>query len=221
MHNIGTLKIVFHCFFLTFCINLAEGQSSKLLKKDGTYSIPLDIGSGFVADGIQFFELKGVKFLALGYRLSRKINIYSYSSRKLEKEIQFKMEGADGVGAEIPAFYIEDFDNIYVYSYWERTIFLLNEKGQVKDKFAIPEKLNHLIVEPNVMCPMIKVGDMLYMSGVATSTDLSEKSLLEVDFKSKKATTIGVVPYALKEWNFHRKNWLKFDYVNDKNFGSL
>lgn len=199
-------------------LNSLFGQEDPPLKLVGSYSLPLDLGTGFVADCIQHFDVGGTTYLALSYRTSRKINIYNYNSRKLEKSIQFKKEGPDGVGSDIAAFYIDDFDNIYIYSYWERTIYLTNSMTKVKDKYNIPNDVNLPIIEPHIMCPMLKVKDMIYMSGVFNGTEKAERPLLEINFKNKKTKALGYPPYATNKWNFYRKNWPKFDYVSGKDF---
>jgi uncharacterized protein DUF4221 len=203
------------------CLHHCLGQVYPVLIKNGTFSIPLDFATGFTSDCIQVFDINGVKYLAFGYRKDRKINIYDYTKRKLIKVIKYKLEGPDGVGSDIPAFFIENFDSIYIYSYWEKTIYLTSAEGEIKDKFKIPDSEKYPIIEPGTMCPLIKAGNFLYLSGIligASHSTIVDKPLLEIDFEKHKIRTVGFSPYITKMWNYYRKNGAKYDYVTGKNF---
>ena len=202
--------------YLHHCLS----QVHPVLIKNGTFSIPLDFGTGFTSDCIQVFNYNGIKYLALGYRKDRKINIYDYTKRKLIKVIKYKLEGPNGVGSDIPTFFIENFDTIYIYSYWEKTIYLTNADGEINDKFKIPDNEHYPIIEPGTMCPLIKVGKLLYLSGLLIGpfhSTIVDKPLLEIDFEKRKIRAVGVSPYITKRWNYYRKNGAKYDFVSDNN----
>lgn len=219
IYNSLKVKFLVCLSLLIINLNIISGQSNAPLKKIDSYSIPLDLNYGFVADAIQYFTLKEVTYLALSYRNSRTINVYNFTSKKLDRTIELDKEGSNGIGSEIASFYIEDFDNIYVYSYWERTIFLVTSKSKIKDKYKIPDGTNFPIIEPHVMCPMLKVKNFLYLTGVfVNSASKTENPLLKIDFKNKTTKSLGTPPFVTRKWNFYRKNWPKFDYVAGKDF---
>ncbi len=205
-------------FFLFHISGVILGQES-VLKKAGSYSIPLDVNTGFIADCIQVFSDGGKEYLALGYRLERKINIYDSQGRKLLKTIHFEMEGPNGVGTEIPAFYMENLETVFIYSYWQRTIYISDLEGNILDKIKIPDNQNYPIIEPGSMCPIVKLKGHLYLSGRIGSPGISTRihPFVAIELASKKARLLGKCPEATQSWNFYHKNAAKYDFIFQKN----
>ena len=210
-------------FLLVYLVLSLSGIYCQQLKIKGKFQIRLPANCGFRFDASQLFydDKSNETYLCLLYRDTRTINCYNFETGELKKTITFMAEGPNGIGYEAAAFYIDNFENIFLYSYWEHSIFLTNEKGEIRDRIQLPNESGDLpMVEPGNLSPLIKVGDELFLTGRLTSYTGKpvRQPILALNAKTKKITSIGISPFNLGSGNFDMKDFGHFDYAPDKGY---
>lgn len=210
--------------FLLVCFtSILSGIYCQQLKITGEFQIGLPENCGFRFDASQLYQddESDKTYLCLLYRDTRTINCYNFQTRELEKTITFLAEGPNGIGYEAAAFYIDSFENIFLYSYWEHSIFITNEKGGIKDRIQLPNESEDLpMFEPGNLSPLFKIGDELFLTGRLTSYTGKpvRQPILALNTKTKKIISIGISPFNLGSGNFDMKDFGHFDYAADKGY---
>lgn len=196
-------------------------QANKNLILKSQFSLPLDSLSGFNANDIQIFEIKGQKKIGLLYRSRNAINIYSFDEKKLEETINFETEGPNGINSLTGFLWISP-EEIYVYSYWGRTVYRVNNQSQVLATFQFEEfdkAIKYPVLEPNSLRPMVLRGNQIFIAGHMYQTlpkDQIGTPFVKVNLESKSSELIGKYPDKVFQGKWRIKAQTYFDYLKEK-----
>lgn len=186
------------------------------------YAIPLDSLTGFESECIQYLQNTTREQLLLFYKRDNKINFYDFKEKKLIKTISFSKEGPNGVGTSISGFRWISDDEIYLSSYWERKIYLVDAAGNVKKKFDIKDDgfLKFPVVDPNNNRPIIKAGNNLILAGTLYKTlpkNKIGKPFVALNLKEGTSKLVGKYPEKIFEGDWDIKDETFFDFDESSN----
>ncbi|MEN0050674.1 MAG: DUF4221 family protein, partial [Bacteroidota bacterium] len=215
-------KLIGLYILVNFFIFSIYGQAVSV-SSNGDYSLPLDNQTGFEADFMQLFTDNEDTYLSLGYRYSRKINIYDFKAAKLVKSITFEREGPNGIGGEMGGYYIESFNEIYVYSYWERRLNVFNESLEIIDKTTLSRSTTMPIVECSFLSSIVKKDTNLYFTGTLENHFLHDnhRPVVKLSTNSKSFELVGRSPAKTYEGNFLFKHRCRILHNQDDNIFAL
>jgi hypothetical protein len=181
------------------------------------YSIPLDSLTGFESECIQYLKNTSGEQLLLFYKRANKINFYDFKEKKLIKTVSFAKEGPNGVGTSISGFRWVSDREIYLSSYWERRIYLVDVEGNVKKKFDIKDdgSLKFPVIDPNNNRPIIKAENDLILAGTLYKTlprNKIGKPFVSLNLKGGTSKLVGKYPEKIFEGDWDIKDETFFDF---------
>ena len=222
MKSICNLVFIFFLLSLVSCQNDNKyGEGVHLLFEElfdvNHYSIPLDTSTGFESDCIQYVEKEDKPELMLFYKKNNAIHIYDFEANKFIKSTKFQPEGPDGVGTNITGFRFEKNDEIYLYSYWDKKVYVVDEFGKLKEKYEINDNgsLKYPVLSPNNNRPILKKGNKLFFAGTLYKTLKKEEigsPFVALDLEKKSHTLLGKYPEKTFEGDWDNKCETFFDY---------
>lgn len=195
--------------------------SAQDFVKTGSHKLPLPQNCGFFYDGVQVLDWESHEAVALLYRETRTICIYDLIKKNLLKCLQYDAEGPNGVGYEVAGFWIESPEEIYLYSYWEFSIFKVNSSGEVKAKWKLPvDAINIPIIELGTSTPLLKLGDEIVMSGSIFSLEGKpvKAPFVNLNVNNGSIRCSGVTPENMLENYYGQGSILHYAYAEDKNY---
>lgn len=227
------MKIVLSVFLFIFSIFLCSCQlesnhiDTNFINNDlfttQQYSIPLDSLTGFESECIQYSKNTSGKQLLFFYKNGNKINFYDFEEKKLIKTVSFAKEGPNGVGTSISGFRWISNSEIYLSSYWEHRIYLVDAKGNVKKKFDIKDdgSLKFPIIDPNNNRPIIKAGNNLILAGTLYKTlprNKVGKPFVALNLKEGTSKLVGKYPEKIfkGDWDIKDETFFDFDELSNK-----
>ena len=205
-------------FFLMTASPIVYAQK---LSKSSTVKLRLPEHCGFFYDGVQVLDWNRKVTVALLYREIRMICLFNLENGEIVQCLKYDAEGPDGVGYEISGFWVESPDEIYLYSYWEFTLFKVNANGKVLNKWKLPiEKTNLPIIELGTSTPLLKFDNDLIMSGSVFSIagDPVKNPIVHLDITTGNIRCTGLVPLDMQKNYYSLGSILHYDYAEDKNY---
>ncbi len=126
-------------------------------------------------------------YLVLLDKKNNRLLFYNWATQKLYKTISLEREGPNGVGGAL-SFHFQSWDSIYVLASYHYRLSLIDTTAKVKRKYRLlksdmkldegrvarPQGDYSALPSSNYMNPLIKVGSLIYLTGVP---DLNINSL--------------------------------------------
>lgn len=204
--------------------NVAEKKQFIELAINSEYRIPLDDSTGFKASSIQFIEgLNGANnILILQYRDNNCINLYEYDEKKLVKKIIFEKEGPNGVGNSLNGAFWVSSTEIYLYSYWERRLYMVDENARVLKMLQLDkENVVYPVLEPGTNRPIIKLRDNnLLLAGYLFKTlpkEVIGKPFVKANIDDGTLSLVGTYPDKIFQGDWSMKAQTYYDYIPSSN----
>lgn len=151
-------------------VNRTDGYSLKVITDK---CMALDSETTQDMECLQLFYEDSCLMFSFTNEYDNSIVLYNYNTGKHVRKIKFDKEGANGIGSLFAYLYINR-DSIYLYNRTTALLFLMNEKGIVKQKkeIHVNRKLEgeSIFVAPDLFprtnSPMRKIGHELLLSGL-------------------------------------------------------
>jgi hypothetical protein bfra3_15608 len=189
----------------------------------GKKEVPADDETSVLSNYIQFVDTKKMPntFAALN-EYSNSIYYYDYDSLKIRTVVHYEKEGANGVGL-IQGFCYLNPDSIFVFCENMQTVYLTNEKAQVKWRKLIPAQA---IGGPDFMpalpylqttSPLKYVDNKLVMQGGNTETlyETATNSPITSIYDIEKDTVFFANNYPEQYYKYNWGDWAyKFPYYD-------
>jgi hypothetical protein len=137
------------------------------LKKYEQYTIPIDSSTLPQTKALFSFVENSKNFI--GYLNKNEILIFNLENRRLTKRILLEKEGVNGLGI-VRGFWYLNKDSIFITSSGNKNIFLINDSGEVINKYAYAKTYNNettgvtFYSRSNINTPLIKIGSKLYLT---------------------------------------------------------
>lgn len=157
-------KVIFILFlFILFSScsqSVKEINNGELQLEGGYLEIPIDNQTPNVSMGMSYKD--GLLFnINWAYN---QIQIYNLEKRKPVKNLNFEIEGDQGVG-QLFGFHVHNLDSIFLFGQMEPFTYLIDTSGRVKQKYRyqIPDGYSSAFVHPAyfISPPVIKNGEMV------------------------------------------------------------
>lgn len=217
------IVILFSCLFSGGCSNEpspSENRKGKTsLKLVGEYTLPLDDSTGFMATSLQYLakDNTGQSLLILQYKKDNKVIVYDPESKAFQNKIVFEEEGPNGVGSSLNGVLWISSEEIYLYSYWERRIYKVNEKAQVLKMVQFDDKNVMLpVLEPKTLRPILKIGNNILLTGYLFTTlpkGKIGKPFIEVNLDNDSFSLLGEYPEKIFSGAWSIKAQTYYDYI--------
>lgn len=172
----NTLYISFLVLFVSLFFACSKKDNKKkvnsaLLEKY-KIKIPLDNKTSFWHYSLHISKYKNKNILSFYNHFDNSVKVTEFSKQKILKQSEIKLhhEGENGLGeiSQITSHLYLNKDSIYIYNPMSGRLFLINEKSNVVEKYDIVnyDNINDDVPypEPNVMSPMLKIGNKIYFS---------------------------------------------------------
>jgi hypothetical protein len=223
---LSTFLFVFSIFFYS-CQSENNQVNNNFINNDlfftQHYSIRLDSLTGFESECIQYVRNSSVEQLLFFYKRSNKINFYDFKEKKLIKTVSFAKEGPNGVGTSISGFRWISDSEIYLSSYWEHRIYVVDVEGNVKKKLDIKDdgSLKFPVIDPNNNRPIVKAGNDLILAGTLYKTlprNKIGKPFVVLNLKDGKSKLVGQYPEKIfkGDWDIKDETFFDFDELSRK-----
>ena len=205
----------------------ATNSNQVTLNIINQHSLELDsVTSSFTYD-IQSVRYEGKNCIAIINQLVNRIQIYDFESGLMIKNIDYDLEGDNGVGQAPRAFYIQNKDSIYIYEMWSSVVSLLNQNSKVISRFDLaPNGKNTGYSSPkgSTQSPLKIIDGKIYMAGIILpweNFELNENQFIQVDLKSRNLNYIVKRPekYNMHNWGNKLMFYMNYTYnPNSKEF---
>tara|TARA_R110000796_G_scaffold231631_2_gene349598 strand:- start:28733 stop:29935 length:1203 start_codon:yes stop_codon:yes gene_type:complete len=101
------------------------------LEKVGEKVFYLDSTLALFNQSILTFEEGGATKLSIFNHLNVSLNVFDYSSGKIEKQIGFLKDGPEGIGTITNmGHFMQNSDSIFFFNHWQSRVHLMNAKGE-------------------------------------------------------------------------------------------
>ncbi|MDD2952432.1 MAG: DUF4221 family protein [Parabacteroides sp.] len=185
-------------FFLLSCNSKTKDLNNQyfLLPSDQYVSFPIPDNTALPYDGIKTFNVDGKEYLAFDGSDHRSLYIYDIQSKNLVKHILYEAEGDEGIKG-ISEFYIEDFDHIYLSSYYP-VIFRTDTAGHILQKINYAHTTDTPSIElrstSSIMGSIVVLGQQIYIP-----TNINPAFGNELIEKSKVGVVIDTVSHSVEQ----------------------
>ncbi|WP_084362933.1 DUF4221 family protein [Roseivirga echinicomitans] len=142
------------------------------LEKIGEKAFYLDSTLAPFNQSILTFEQDGVTKLSIFNHFNVSVNVFDYSSGKIEKQIGFLKDGPEGIGTITNmGHFIQNSDSIFFFNHWQSRVHLMNAKGEKLRSYDVgigedseeqSKQGFHMMVSP--LSQAFKNGDRLFIS---------------------------------------------------------
>lgn len=146
---------------LISCSQKDQKNTKAVLQADGAIiEFQLDDQTPNVSMGMDYYS--GLLFnINWAYN---QLQIYDFASRKLIKNLNFEIEGDQGVG-ELFGFHVHNLDSIFLFSQMDPFIYLTDTSGFVRQKirYQIPDGYSSAFVHPGYFLspPELRSGELI------------------------------------------------------------
>jgi hypothetical protein len=153
-----------------------------------------------------FNEADSSKYLVRRDKWRNRIEFFNLDNQKLDFVMELSSTGPDGIG-KIGAFSIVNFDSIYLFGLYRKTIFLIDKAGRVKDKYYFDENDNATIGDYFVStgAPLIRTKFNEFSVSQFPAIDITK--LTEVFYKSSVHVSINI------DSNFTRNSAIRYPAI--------
>jgi len=199
------------------------------LVKDGSRSFALDTLTGFYHQSFHCFTIDGKDYLSFIDAPNRRILFYEYASGEIEKPVYLEEEGPNGVGStELMGHYVHRLDSIFVLSYWQGRLYLLDGEGMVRNSVKLyygeTEEDQPFHAYPKILTekPAYLVERKFYLSGRSMAPahfdQTQTTNVIRVDLDDLTVERLLPRPalYNCGDWGFDMKHRLYNSYNPDR-----
>ncbi|MCK9290466.1 MAG: DUF4221 family protein [Bacteroidales bacterium] len=138
-----------------------------------------------------FNEADSSKYLVRRDKWRNRIEFFNLDNQKLDFVMELSSTGPDGIG-KLGAFTIVNFDSIYLFGLYRKTIFLMDTTAKVKDKYYFNENdyasLGDYFVSTGA--PMIRTKHKVFSLALFPAIDMAK--LPEAFYKSSIHVNINI-----------------------------
>lgn len=191
-----------------------ELKDSLQLLKEGEKIFFLDSSAVPTSASIFYYDRNGSNYLTFYNKPSNAIYFFNDSGHVFFK-IQLEKNGSHNVG-KIEGHYVYNLDSIFVFDQWNKTISLVNRKGEIINKFSFPEELKKTPYLPGIMAstvnPWIYLKGKLFGTGFSLGemddeTDQNRPVAIEYDLSSKMPGYFVSYPNIYQDANWGGYNY--------------
>jgi hypothetical protein len=141
------------------------------LEKVGEKVFYLDSTLAPYNQSILTFEEGGATKLSIFNHFNISVNVFDYSSGKIEKQIGFLKDGPDGIGSiSNMGHFMQNSDSIFLFNHWQNRLHLMNARGEKLRSYDVgigsddeeqSKQGFHMMVSP--VSQAFKNGDRLFI----------------------------------------------------------
>ena len=173
----------------------SEYEKKLTLEKVGTKSFRIDNSTNYVTHYLDIYKSGNDRFITYQNRDTNCIQFYSFKSEKLEKKICFPEEGSNGI-TKLSGFKVISLDSIFVVSSVSKAMYLVNEKGEIKNKYDLLQgdesnNTSTAMIQTKTSSLVIE-NDIIYLPGHPDRTPYDEgHPFVAVNLKTKDYEYVG------------------------------
>jgi len=144
-----------------------------VLVERGEKNFPLDSLTSPFLKSVQHFEIDSdsgtTRYLSFLNNTVNTIYFYNYDTEEFLFKIQYEKKGPHGVGRP-DGFHFHNFDSIFLYNYYRKTLYLTDSGARVYQHFflnEVPPSAGNYVPTAQLYThkPMVVLGDTVFISG--------------------------------------------------------